>query len=150
MTAALFLARHLVALVVLLLTVAGAGTLAVGRRHAIALRAALGLALCGHVLFVLALTGQLRVGPIVALIAVGIVGGALRVWLTPPQNARVALVPLLAGGALFALLFLVALRPPLAFDETLYHLPFISALARSEALQFQWGIRLPVFPPLHD
>src|SRR5258708_26747538 len=100
MISLLFLGRHLLALVVLLLTAAGAGTLVAGRRPAPALRAALGLALCGHVLFVLALIGQLRVWPIVALIAVALLRGAMRARPSPPPPARFSPVPLLAAAAL--------------------------------------------------
>src|SRR5256885_4036009 len=104
MSAAVFLVRHLLALVVLLLTAVGAGTLVAGRRGSLALRAALGLALCAHVLLALAFLGALRTGSIVAMIAVAIIGGALRTVTNPAPHARWALVPLLGGGALFALL----------------------------------------------
>jgi hypothetical protein len=56
----------------------------------------------------------------------------------------------LPSFAIFIPLFLLALHPPLAFDETLYHLPFIRAAAESGRLQFLTENRFPVFPQLHE
>jgi hypothetical protein len=53
-------------------------------------------------------------------------------------------------ATLFAALFLLALSPPLAFDETLYHLPFVRALAASGQLRFLTDMRFPVFPQLQE
>ena len=47
-------------------------------------------------------------------------------------------------------LLLLALFPPLAFDETLYHLPIVRALATSGKLQFLADLRFPAFPQLHE
>ncbi len=154
MTTALFLARHLLALVLLLTAALGAGTLVLGRRGALALRLALGLALWGHALFALAYLHQLRIWPIAALFVVSLPLSALRERraLLPEASSTTA-TPLLTGAAVFALavlLFLLALQPPLAFDETLYHLPFVRELARSGMLQFLWDLRLPVFPQFHE
>jgi len=56
--------------------------------------------------------------------------------------------------ALCALLLLplvaLALYPPIAFDETLYHLPFVQAIARDGAIRWHSDLRFPVFPILHE
>lgn len=151
----LFIAEHGVLLLTVLAAAAGAGTLATGSRYGLALRSALGLALWAHALFLLAIIGQLRISPILALFVAAIAGGALRVmrasWAAPPfAGGGAGGRGRIAGGALFAALFLLALHPPLAFDETLYHLPFVQALARSGALRFLADMRLPVFPQLQE
>ncbi len=53
---------------------------------------------------------------------------------------------LLVGGPLFVL----ALYPPTAFDETLYHLPMARAFAETGALPFLPELRFPVFPQLAE
>ncbi|MGZ8833906.1 MAG: ArnT family glycosyltransferase, partial [Thermoanaerobaculia bacterium] len=47
-------------------------------------------------------------------------------------------------------LVLLALYPPIAFDETLYHLPFVRAIAETGAIQFRPDLRFPAFPQLHE
>ena len=141
----LFLVEHLAVFALVILTAAGAGTLAAGPREGLALRSALGLALMAHALFGLGLIGQLRPGPLLALTLVAIVGGALRArrqW--PP--ARLSFACVLTAAPLFFL----ALFPPLAFDETLYHLPLVDEVAREGALRFFGDLRFPVFPLLHE
>jgi hypothetical protein len=119
-------------------------------------RAAIALALCAQALFVLALTGQLRSVPIVVALAVV----ALSVFVLerrPPRPPESEIRPRkrpslhgLACGVLFALSFVLALHPPLAFDETLYHLPYVRSLAESGALRFLPWARFPVFPQLQE
>lgn len=140
----LFIAKHAAVLALLLLTVAGTGTLVAGPREGVAMRMALGLALCGHACFFLAAIGQLRAAPLIALTVVAIAGGALR----SGAIERPAASSLVALG--IAPLFVIALFPPLAFDETLYHLPFVRALARDGALRFLPDLRFPVFPQLSE
>jgi hypothetical protein len=144
-----FMARHAAILAVLLLTAAGAGTLAVGSRFSLAFRSALGLALWGQALFLLGIIGQLRVVPIAALTFVAIAGGALRGRLIPRTRPGASILGIVCG-ATFVAVFLLALHPPLAFDETLYHLPFVRALAVSGKLRFLADVRFPVFPQLHE
>ena len=138
----LLLAKHAAALVVLFLAAAGAGTLAAGSRPSLALRSALGLMLWAHALFALAAIGQLRLVPIVMLVAIAIAGGAWRGRSWPRVH------PLLVAA--MAPAFLLALHPPLAFDETLYHLPYVRALAESGRFAFLPALRFPVFPQLHE
>lgn len=106
-----------------------------------ALRASLGLALFAHALFLLALLGQLRALPIAVLAVVFL--AALRVRRVPPSVVVVC-------GLFAAPLMLLALHPPIAFDETLYHLPFVRALADSGQLRFLGDMRFPVFPQLQE
>jgi Protein of unknown function (DUF2029). len=141
----LFVAKHAAVLVLVLVTAAGAGTLAVGSREGIALRTALGLALCGHACFFLAAVGQLRAAPLIALTVVAITAGAWRARTSAPPFS-IAAVSVLG----FLPLFVLALYPPLAFDETLYHLPFVRALTRDGALSFLPNLRFPVFPQIHE
>jgi hypothetical protein len=142
----LFFAKHAAVLALLLLTAAGAGTLSAGPREGIALRAVLGLALFGHACFFLAAVGQLRAAPLITLTIIAIVGGAWRAG----GIARPATSHLVAGVLVIAPLFVFALYPPIAFDETLYHLPIVRALAHDGVLRFLPAMRLPVLPQIHE
>jgi len=95
----------------------------------------------------LAIAGQL-------LVLLGIVG-AVGAWFFLPLGVIVILAvrgtkmrwqPLIAAPPLVAL----ALYPPIAFDETLYHLPMVRAIARSGAIRFFSDLRWPVFPELQE
>jgi hypothetical protein len=142
----LLLAKHAALLALLLLTAAGAGTLAAGPREGIALRTALGLALFGHASLFLAAIGQLRAAPLIALAVIAIASGAWRArGIARPSAAHV-----ITGALVIAPLFVFALYPPIAFDETLYHLPFVRALAHDGALRFLQAMRFPVFPQFHE
>lgn len=142
----LLVAKQLAILSLLLLTAMGAGVLALGGGEGIGLPAAAGLALCGHAWLLLAAIGQLRAAPVIVLAIIAIIGGAIRFrpreW---PAASRIA-----ACIAVIAPLFALTLYPPLAFDETLYHLPFVRALARDGALRFLPALRFPVFPQFHE
>jgi hypothetical protein len=125
--AVLFIAKQGAVLALLLFTAAGAGTLAAGPRGGIALRSAIGLALCAHAMFFLAAIGQLRILPIVAVMLVAMAGGLLRgLARERPPWLVIASAPV----------FFLALFPPVAFDETLYHLPFVRAFAATERSAF--------------
>jgi hypothetical protein len=107
------------------------------------MKPAFALALCGHALFVLGVIGQLRAAWIVVALIVAIVassGGKV------PRLTGQAWAPVLYFIALLPL----ALRPPIAFDETLYHLPLVRALAHSGEMMFRATLRYPVFPQLHE
>ena len=142
----LFFASHAAILMLLLVTAAGAGTLALGAGVGLALRTALGLALCAHACFFLAAVGQLRPLPLIALTIVAIAGGAVRAR----GIARPSVSHVVAGLLVIAPLFAFALYPPIAFDETLYHMPFVRALAHDGALRFLPAVRFPVFPQIHE
>jgi hypothetical protein len=141
-----FFAKHAAVLLAVLAAAAGAGTLATGGREPLALRCALGLVLLGEALFALAALGWPRPGVIVFLVIVAIAGVAM-------QGRFVASVSkwwVVAYAAIGIPAFLLALHPPLAFDETLYHLPFVRSLARTGGLRFLAELRFPVFPQLHE
>lgn len=104
------------------------------------LRAVFSLALFAHALFLLALAGQLRSLPMI--------GAAVICAVTLRGIGRDR--SLILAAAIITLLFLLALHPPVAFDETLYHLPRVRALAESGQLQFLADNRTPVFPCLHE
>jgi len=146
----LFLAKHAAVLALIVLTAIGAGTFALGRNAAIALRGAVGLALYAHAMFYLALIGQLRPVPII-IVTIVLLSGA-----TGSQPVQTAVDGLRAHRSRWAFgltavaMFLLALLPPIAFDETLYHLPFVREFARDGALHFLPQLRFPVFPVLHE
>jgi dolichyl-phosphate-mannose-protein mannosyltransferase len=141
-----FFVKHAAVLLAIVAGAAGAGTLVAGSREPLALRCALGLAVWGEAMFALAAVGGLRPAPVLLLLAVAIVGGALRShW---PE--RVSKGWLIALAALGVPAFLLALQPPMAFDETLYHLPFVRSFARTGGLRFLAELRFPVFPQLHE
>ncbi|MGZ8780808.1 MAG: hypothetical protein ACXW31_12865, partial [Thermoanaerobaculia bacterium] len=139
----LFLAKNLAVLAGLLLVAAAAGTLAAGTREGLALRTALGLGLCAHAGFFLGLIGQLRAGPILGVTLLVVIGG---IWRARAESIAFPRLAFLVGIPIF----LLALFPPIAFDETLYHLPFVHAFARDGALRFLPELRFPVFPVLHE
>src|SRR5438067_2511808 len=108
----------------------------------IALRAALVLAVYGQAMFFLAAIGQLRPVPIIAVTLVAITfmwrgRPRRRTSETPPGAAALHALHLLV----FVPLVVLALYPPIAFDETLYHLPFVRAFARDGALRFLPDLR---------
>lgn len=155
-----FFAAHLLALAVLATSAWAAGSLVTptfsweNRAERLAVPAALGLALLAHLGFLLGALGLLRPGVLVALI-VAIHGAAFRTWraafvdlrgVSGRSTARWIGVGLLA----LAPFFVLALYPPTAFDETLYHLPFARAFAQSGALPAVPALKFPVFPALAE
>ena len=143
----LFVFKHALLFAAVLLAVSAAGTLAVGSHENLALRSALGFALWGHALFLLALVGQLGGPAIVVLGLIAIAGGIVRGLRIPRIESRTIAM---TGGVVLAAAFVMALRPPLAFDETTYHLPFVRALASGGQLRFLIDLRFPVFPQMHE
>jgi hypothetical protein len=135
-----------------------------GRRPPVAsdvfVTTAFGLVLLATAGFALGCFGQLTRGPVVTLtLAVHV--AALRRWRSlgqawlPPTAPTTAteLVgdrrrwwPVCAATTLALPWFALALYPPTAFDETLYHLPFARAFVESGALPFLPDLRFPVFP----
>jgi len=124
---------------------AALGTAIAGWRERLALRMTLGLAAGGQLLLLLALLGMLRSWAIIVLAVVAIAAAALRragrrewEW----DRRWWWAVPALA------LLFVSALYPPLAFDETLYHLPILRSTALTGRIAFLPELRFPLFPQL--
>lgn len=158
MTSILFFLRH-AAVTALFVATAWAAGRAVLRRWAdpapAALAVAVGMAALAQALFFLGVLGCLRRWPIVALAA------AVHLLAIPEWRRAIASwrelgsgdLPrgaALAAGLFALLLWTLSLYPPLAFDETLYHLPFTRAFADSGALPFLPDLRMPVFPQLAE
>jgi dolichyl-phosphate-mannose-protein mannosyltransferase len=159
-----FHAGHLLAFVLLAATAYVAGRTAclrlalAGAAERWGVATALGLLLLAHLAFLLGLLGLLARGPLLAALAAVHLAGwrswrelaaaGRRRWRQAPWR-RVALG---CGLALVALapLFLLALYPPTGFDETLYHLPYARAFARSGGVPFLPALRFPVFPQLNE
>ena len=105
--------------------------------RALPLRLTFGLALYAHACFFLGLAGLLRAVPLFVLT---IVFAAAFVRPVRPRWSWLLFVPLVV----------MASYPPLAFDETVYHLPFVQNFARDAAVRFLPDLRFPVFPVLHE
>jgi hypothetical protein len=141
----LFVIEHAAALVLLLIIAAAAGTAVTGARAPLVLRATLGLAVAGQLFIVLATFGALRPWILWLVAAVAIAGAAMRMERGAMSWRAVAVMASIAAP-----LFVLALYPPIAFDETMYHLPFVRAIAGSGAIRFLPNLRFPAFPQLHE
>ncbi len=114
-----------------------------------AIRATIALAATGQAFITLAAFGLLQ--PWVMLVVVVAAFCAAR-WLpqlpdsSAPGDAAASWYLFLP----FLFLLPLALYPPVAFDETCYHLPFVDAIAKSGAIVFRTDFRFPVFPLLHE
>jgi hypothetical protein len=115
-----------------------------------ALRLTIALAVAGQVLVVLGVLGLLQAWVLITVAALTLIlfhaearrRGAGFDFLRVPASPRetVLLIPLA----------ILALYPPIAFDETLYHLPFVRAFASSGAINYFGDIRFPAFPQFHE
>jgi hypothetical protein len=115
----------------------------------LALRLTIVLVAIGQVLLILAVLGLLRPWVLLLIAAITLIffhaearrrGGSAFLRVPAPPRETVLLIPLA----------LLALYPPIAFDETLYHLPFVRAIAGSGAINFNSNLRFPIFPQLHE
>jgi len=141
----LFLAQNAALVALLLIVPAALGTTFPGPSTRLALRSTFGLALAGQTLIVLGILGGVRPWSLCLFAAIALVAGAMRMrWAAP----RWQLVVISTIAALP--IVILALYPPVAFDETLYHLPFVSAIAQSGAIRFLPTARFPIFPQLHE
>lgn len=148
MTFLAFVLEHAAALALILLVAAAAGTGVAGPRMPLSLRAALGLAVAGQVFCILGAVGSLRPPGISVFVVLALLGGGVRSgrdWWRGVAWKHVAWIVV----AVLPLL-LLALHPPLAFDETLYHLPFVRWMARTGWLTWRPDVRFPLFPELHE
>ena len=102
--------------------------------------AILALAVLGQILILLGHAGLLR-APLLVLAY----GAAIAFALHRAPWKRVALAGLAATP-----LVVLALYPPVAFDETLYHLPYVEAFAKAHAIVWLPEARFPIFPHLHE
>jgi hypothetical protein len=117
----------------------------------------IGLGALGVVLFLVGLVGLLRPALVGAGIAAAAapalphamrgLGEAARRFRALPARAR-----LVRGLAALLLLvpLLLALRPPTAFDATLYHLAFVRRYAATHRVAPVENLRYPVFPQLSE
>lgn len=126
-------------LALILAVAASAGTLILGRESPVALRSILGLAAAGQLFAILGAFGLLRPWAFVVFLAVALAGARGVPWKWIGIGVAAALP-----------LILLAMYPPLAFDETLYHTPLVRAIAQLGAINFMPTIRFPVFPELHE
>jgi hypothetical protein len=143
-----FAVEHAAMLVLLLVVAATAGAAVAGRDATLSLRAALGLAMVGQAFILLGAIGGLQPWTIGLIGAAAILGGSVRMergWWTRIRWKLVAGIVV----AMLPLLFLT-LYPPIAFDETHYHLPFIQAIAGTGRIGFLADLRFPAFPQLHE
>jgi hypothetical protein len=140
----LFYLQHAALLAALWLAAAMLGT-AIAGRESWPLRTILGLAAGGQILLLLALAGALRAPAVIALAVTAVAVGMLRYDGHRRWSARwwLALPPAV-------LLFVMALYPPLGFDETLYHLPIVQSAAVTGRIVFLPELRFPLFPQLHE
>lgn len=161
MNLALFLLKHLAVMALIASTALALGlpwirrlSMTAAERTAVAMAA--GLALAGHIALVLGLVGRLEPAVIVAVVVIAhgaawrdvheTFSRARRAWRTWKHRARWLGVAL--GILALAPLVLRALYPPMAFDETLYHLPYAREFARTQSLPFLPDLRFPIFPQL--
>jgi hypothetical protein len=157
---AAFLLTHLLILLALASTAWLAGRLALrrmplAREERLALPMVVGLAVLGPLALLLGFLGLLSRGPLLLLlVAVHLAGlgawkemvGETRAWLGDRRRRRITLGLAVASAPFFVL----ALYPPTAFDETLYHLPFAEAFVRTGGVPFLPDLRYPVFPQLQE
>jgi len=139
-----FVLEHAAVLVLLLLVAAAAGKLVMGPKVPLAIRAAMGLAVAGQLFVILGTIGALRPWTLWTFAAIAMLA------LVGPAARRLDCRRLAGISILTLPLFLLALYPPLAFDETLYHLPFVSNIARSGAIRFLTNARFPIFPQFQE
>jgi len=141
----LFVLQHAAVLVLLLVVAVATGTAIAGARVPLALRSTLGLAVAGQAFAILGAFGVLRLWTICVFVAIVLAAGAVRMERSAMRWGMVA-----AGTATAVPLLVLALYPPIAFDETLYHLPFVRAIADSGAIRFLPDLRFPLFPQIHE
>src|SRR5262245_3999244 len=161
MSTAAFVGAHVLALFALGATAWVAGRVALWRfpladgAEGVAVPMALGLAGLGLLLLGMGLLGLLSRGPLFRLLAVIHLAG-WKAWREAARSTKALLaVPwrwLVAVGvlAVTARFFILALYPPTAFDETMYHLPFARAFVRTGGVPFLPDLRFPAFPQLGE
>jgi hypothetical protein len=142
--------------------IGGAAPELAGALETAAVSTALGLVALADAGWLLGLAGWLRPLPVALVLLVvhgtGLaawrrVGRALRNfagWLGEPGARRRRLLLLAAGMVGLLPVALLSVYPPVAFDETLYHLPIARAFAATGGLPFVASLRLPVSPQLQE
>jgi hypothetical protein len=110
------------------------------------LRLTFGLAATGQLFVLLGMAGLLRPWVFVAIAIVLLIAVAR----TDRRFPSIRWTWIAAATIVTIPFVLLALFPPIAIDETLYHLPFVQALARSGAIEFLGHLRFPAFPQFHE
>ncbi len=150
MQLASFVGTHLLAFALLAVTAWMAGRLVLRRLEGLeglAVSTALGLTLLAHLVFTLGALGLLTRSALIVLVAaIHLLG--IPVWREIGWLWRWKTV--LGLVLAVAPLFVLALYPPTAFDETLYHLPYARAFASTGAVPFLPELRYPIFPQLAE
>jgi hypothetical protein len=145
---AVFVIEHAAALAAILLVAAAAGTAVAGQRVPTSIRAALGMGIAGQAFCILGAFGALRSAGISWFVTLALVFGVVHAggrWWRQIAWTRLAWIAV----AVLPLL-LLAMHPPQAFDETLYHLPLVQRMASSGLLTLQPDVRMPLFSELHE
>ncbi len=115
---------------------------------------AAGLAALAHLGLLLGLADLLRPLPVLlAAAAIHLTG--IPLWRRLPAAARAALHRLrgwraVLGAAALLPFGLLPLYPPIAFDATLYHLPYAKGFVASGGVPFLRDLRFPVFPQANE
>ena len=151
-----FVGVHMIALGGIAYTAWAAGNLASAsiRRDGASvpwgLTVAIGLALLAQALLLLGVVGWLR-APVIVVLVLAILAAARRRWMWPTRQSRSISAMAMAAIALLMLpAFILALYPPLGFDQTMYHLPYARAFAATGGLPFLPSLRYPTFPALAE
>lgn len=150
-----YVLTHLVVLAALAAAAWGAGSIVARRLDCasmaglVAVRASAGLATLGLVLFALGTAGRASATASAAVVAIAVVAGIsrlrdLRGLSREPSSA------VIAAALLVSPIFVLSLYPPIAFDETLYHLPTVERFAATGSMPFVDNLRFPVFPHLDE
>lgn len=127
------------------------------RLERLALALALGLGLLGQALFLAALAGRFDGGALAAILVLTLVLGR-RALQQARRDAAAVLARAgwhrLALGALAAAAVVgpawLALYPPVAWDDAIYHLPLARSLVEHGRYVFVETLRVPVFPLLAE
>jgi hypothetical protein len=115
----------------------------------VGLRVAAGLALLATVFFALAAAGRLRRAELLA-VGVAAIAAAIPDLIRVPRRMPRPTFPAAVAAVVAIAAIVLALYPPTAFDETLYHLPTVGAFASSGRMPFVSSLRVPVFPNLAE
>jgi hypothetical protein len=149
-----FYLLHLLALLALIATVYVTGRLLTRSLEDVGfgIATAVGLAFWGQLGFLLGLAGILTQGVLIAVV-LGVHLAGRSVWREIGSGLRLLgarRIAVLGLAAVVAPPVVLSLYPPVAFDETLYHLPFARAFAATGGLPFLPDLRNPVFPQLSE
>lgn len=116
----------------------------------------LGLGVIGYLMFGLGLVGWIRPAPtligLAALLALTypVWPRLARAWRWLRGRQRATIAKAIAIIVLATPILLMPLYPPVAYDGTMYHLPYAKQFITSGYLDFIPNLRYPVFPQLNE